>query len=82
MIKKFNPKSNFGDAKTNSRLTSQLELRERYNRCLKLITPYAHGYCVINNSPFLESESLRVGTNIFGENPSIAPFPIFFTDEK
>ena len=70
------------DAKTNSRLTNQLELKSRYLNCLKDISHLQHGYCIINNSPFIESENLRVQTNIFGEFSQLGPFPIAYTDEK
>jgi hypothetical protein len=35
---------NYGDAKTNNRLTSQLELRDRFAQCLKEINRSKHGY--------------------------------------
>ena len=73
--------SNFGDAKTNSTLTSQLELKRRYLRCLKDSSTVPHGYCVINNSPFIENEGLRVQFNIFGEFENIGKFPVCYTEE-
>ena len=36
---------NYGDAKTNGRLTNQLDLKKRYLRCLKDASTVKHGYC-------------------------------------
>ena len=75
---------NFGDAKINKMLTSQLELKKRYLKCLEDASLVTHGYCVINNSPFIRNEHLRVQFNIFGEFEEMGPFPILYTadDEK
>jgi hypothetical protein len=72
---------NFGDAKTNTRLTTQLELKDRYKKCQKDLLPLKHGYCVINSSPFVSNEALRVSFNIFGEFKELGPFPLFYSDE-
>ena len=37
-------------------------------------------FSVINNSPFVENEDLRVSCNIFGENAKLGPHPLFFTE--
>ena len=55
-----------------------MKLSKRYKACLNDIESHPHGYCVINNSPKLESPDLRVQTNIFAENPDIANFPLFY----
>ena len=55
-----------------------MKLTKRYKKALEDTEEFPHGYTVINNSPLLESESLRVSTNIFGENKKIANFPIFY----
>ena len=66
------------DANTNPYLIRNMKLSKRYKKCLEDIEEFPHGYTVINNSPLLESESLRVSTNIFGENKRISNFPIFY----
>ena len=55
-----------------------MKLSKRYKNCLEDIGDQPHGYVVINNSPKLETPDLRVQTNIFGENPAIAKFPLFY----
>ena len=72
---------NFGDAKINKTLTSQLELKKRYLKCLEDASTVKHGYCVINNSPFINNEHMRVQFNIFGEFPEMGPYPLMYTDE-
>ena len=66
------------DANTNPLLVRNMKLTKRYKKCLEDIEEFPHGYTVINNSPLLECESLRVSTNIFGENKQISNFPIFY----
>ena len=68
----------FRDANTNNYLVKNMKLTKRYKKCLEDIDDLPHGYTVINNSPLLESESLRVSTNIFGENEEISNFPMFY----
>lgn len=70
---------NYGDSKTNNRLTNQMGLKERYVDCMSFIAKEKHAYCIINNSPHVDNEELRVQTNIFGEFTKILPFPILFT---
>ena len=55
-----------------------MKLGKRFKACQEDIEKHPHSYCVINNSPKLESPDLRVQTNIFGENPAIGKFPIFY----
>jgi hypothetical protein len=38
---------NYGDAKTNNRLSAQLELKDRFVRCLKEINQKKHGYWLV-----------------------------------
>ena len=68
----------YSDANTNSCLVRNMKLSKRYKACLEDIEEFPHGYVVINNSPKLESPDLRVQTNIFGENPAIANYPLFY----
>ena len=68
----------FRDANTNNYLVKNMKLTKRYKQCLEDTDEFPHGYTVINNSPLLESESLRVSTNIFGENKEISNFPMFY----
>ena len=63
---------------TNSCLVRNMKLSKRYKACQDDIAKFPHGYCVINNSPKLESEDLRVQTNIFSENPALAQYPLFY----
>ena len=71
----------FSDANTNPYLVRQMKLSKRYKKCLEDIEEYPHGYTVINNSPLLECESLRVSTNIFSENKELSNFPIFYSKD-
>lgn len=71
-------KTFFSCAFTNSLLVRNMKLSKRYRKCLEDIEEYPHGYTVINNSPKLESDALRVSTNIFAENSSISKFPLFY----
>ena len=68
----------YRDANTNSTLVRRMKLSKRYKACQDDIEKHPHSYCVINNSPKLESENLRVQTNIFSENPAISIFPLFY----
>jgi len=36
---------------------------------------------VINNSPFVENEALRVQGNIFGEFEHMGDYPVFYTSD-
>ena len=55
-----------------------MKLSKRYKKCLEDVEKHPHGYTVINNSPKLESDALRVSTNIFAENPAIANYALFY----
>ena len=72
---------NFGDALTNSRLCSQLDLKARFKRCSRDADVSKYGYTVINNSPYVQNERMRVSCNIFGEIRKLGPFPRFYTDD-
>ena len=50
-------------------------------KCAKEILPLKHGYCVINSSPYVSNEALRVSYNIFGEFKELGPFPLFYSEE-
>lgn len=54
-------------------------LKDRYKKCMELVGKEKHAYCMINNSPHIEDEALRVGTNIFGNFGSVGKFPLYFT---
>ena len=72
---------NFGDALTNLRLWSQLDLKTRYKKCNRDSSITKYGYTVINNSPFVQNEKMRVSCNIFGEISKLGPFPRYYTDD-
>ena len=72
---------NFGDALTNLRLCSQLDLKSRFKHCSRDANISKYGYTVINNSPYVQSEKMRVSCNIFGEIPKLGLFPRFYTDD-
>ena len=75
---------NYGDALSNSRLTSQLLLKKRYKECMKDANRTSHPYCVINTSSeetYLKNDALRVQFNIFNEYRDKFLFPICYTDE-
>ncbi len=70
---------NFGDALSNSRLTSQLELKNRYKECMKDANKTSYPYCVINTTSKI-NDDLRVQFNIFNEYKDKFLFPICYTD--
>jgi len=51
----------------------------KYN--MQLVNYVQSHITVINNSPFVQSDKIRVGFNIFGEFSRFGPFPLFYTDD-
>ena len=68
------------DAQTNSRFAAQAYLLKRYKEALKDTSKLNYGYIIINNSAANDCDDLRVTTNLFGEFPSLGPFPVCYTD--
>jgi len=76
---------NYGDREQNKRLAKQLEMKKRYEQCLKDFsrTPDdKHSYCILNASLHCEDDDLRCMTGIHGEFANVFPpnMPICYTD--
>ena len=53
-------------------------VKDRYKKCMDMLSDEKYGYCIVNNSTNIEDQALRVGTNIFGEFLTLGKFPLYF----
>ena len=70
----------FSDEQTNRRFAAQANLLQRFKEAVKDTSKISHGYVIINNSATNNYDDLRVTSNIFGEFPSLGPFPVCYTE--